>query len=668
MTVRSRLRSAVIVGATVPLMTVGLAVGTAGATPSAQQGRAVLPGSSPSWARPGNAVVAPAVAGHPISARVYLAPRHKRQLDAMVAAVSNPASPQYRHFLTPQQYQQRFGPSTQQVAAVSRWLTGAGLKVTAVANGNRYLVVSGTAAQAERAFATDLRSFRHGNRTDRAPARDLSVPKNLGSMVLGVAGLNEAPHTVSPAAAPPPAGFRNARPCSRYYGQLTAKYQADYQTPLPKFQGKYRDYAVCGYTPRQLRSAYGVTGSGLSGEGVTVAITDAYAAPTILSDANTYATRHGDEAFDHGQFSQSLPKQPFRKQDDCGPSGWYGEETLDVEAVHGMAPGANVIYYASRSCYDNDFLDTLARVVDDNEATIVSNSWSDVESNETVATIRAYEAIFEQGAVQGIGFFFSSGDSGDELASTGQMQPDYPASDPYVTAVGGTSLAVGQGGSYQFEAGWGTDKYNLSSDGHRWVPTSPPFLYGAGGGFSTLFPRPAYQRGVVPASSPSGRAVPDIAMDADPNTGMLIGETQTFPDGVSYGEFRLGGTSLASPLMAGMQALATQQAGSRLGFANPAIYQLAGQHSTALRDITGKHDGAATVRPDFVNGVNADDGIVYSVRTFGDDSSLATSKGWDDVTGTGTPNGGYFAAVTGDGTATPPGHGHGHGHHGHGTR
>jgi len=134
---------------------------------------------------------------------------------------------------------------------------------------------------------------------------------------------------------------------------------------------------------------------------------------------------------------------------------------------------------------------------------------------------------------------------------------------------------------------------------------------------------------------------PTSALDADPTTGMLVGETQTFPRGVGYGEYRIGGTSLASPLMAGLQALATQESG-RLGFANPRIYQLARSGSGAFRDVTAAHDGAANVRPDYVNRANASGGVAYSVRTFGDDSSLHTGAGWDDVTGVGSPTAAYL--------------------------
>ena len=170
--------------------------------------------------------------------------------------------------------------------------------------------------------------------------------------------------------------------------------------------------------------------------------------------------------------------------------------------------------------------------------------------------------------MQGQSFLFSSGDNGDELANTGIKQADASASDPFVTAVGGTSDAIGPDGKFLFQTGWGTEKYSLSTNGKAWTPNG--YLYGAGGGESMLFNRPAYQNGVVPSSYGSGRAVPDVGLDADPTTGMLIGLTQTFPDGVAYGEYRIGGTSLASPLFAGFTALRAQAAGrTRVGFLNP---------------------------------------------------------------------------------------------------
>ena len=140
-------------------------------------------------------------------------------------------------------------------------------------------------------------------------------------------------------------------------------------------------------------------------------------------------------------------------------------------------------------------------------------------------------------------------------------------------------------------------------------------------------------------------------MDADPNTGMLIGQTQTFPNSVHYGEHRTGGTSLASPLYAGELALALQKTGAKgFGLLNPSLYAAKGvfidvKATTHLGDV----------RPDYVNRNDPSDGIVYSVRTFGQDSSLTVTKGWDTVTGLGVPNPSLFAPASTAGTATVPG-------------
>jgi len=212
--------------------------------------------------------------------------------------------------------------------------------------------------------------------------------------------------------------------------------------------------------------------------------------------------------------------------------------------------------------------------------------------------------------------------------------------------VGGTSLAVGKGDTYKFETGWGTLKGALAADGKSW--NTPVYTSGAGGGTSKLYPQPWYQSGVVPntlARANGGtlnmRVSPDIAAVADPNTGFLIGQTQTFSDGsVKYSEFRIGGTSLASPVIAAVQALAQEaRGGVPVGFANPLIYS---QFDTsAYRDVVdhpfgGTHE-LAVVRNDFANAENAKDGILTSLRVLGHDSSLNATPGYDNVTGVGTP-------------------------------
>jgi subtilase family serine protease len=496
-------------------------------------------------------------------------------------------------------------------------------------------------AAAERAFGTQLHNYRKDGHTYRAPARTASAPAALNGAVLTVTGLDTAPHraTHDDELPPPDQVFRNAGPFSSYYGSTVA-------STLPDAYGTKIPYAVKGYTGKQLRAAYGA--GSRTGKGVRVAITDAYASPTIAADAATYASKHGDAAYRGGQLRQVLPGN-YTHTTDCNASGWYGEETLDVEAVHAVAPASDIVYVGSASCQDDDLIDALGKIVDGHLADIVSNSWGDIEANQTPDLAAAYDQVFQFGAVEGIGFYFSSGDNGDEVANTGTKQVDTPANSAWVTAVGGTSLAVGKGDAYLWETGWGTEKAVLAADGKSWTGFPGTFTSGAGGGTSRTVAQPYYQKGVVPdalakANSADGnRVVPDIAAIADPNTGFLVGQTQTFPDGTEqYSEYRIGGTSLAAPVIAAVQALAQEaRGGEALGFANPAIYARHG--SKAYHDVTDNPTGSglAVVRVDYVNGFDAAGGLSTSVRSLGKDSSLKAVKGYDDVTGVGSPAYGY---------------------------
>jgi subtilase family serine protease len=621
-----------------------------------------------------------------IDVKLYLADQHAAELAGLVTKVSTPGSAEYGKYLTAAQYRARYAPSSATVTAVKKFVTDAGLSVAAVASNRSYVTAHGSVAQVQKAFDTSLKKYTLQGQTVRAAAKAPSLPVALQGKVIAVSGLASisslmkpshvdgakvagstakltTPAVKAPKAktfAPPPDAFVNAPPCSSYFGQKIA-------TDQPKAFGKSQPYVTCGYTPTQLQGAYGLTSSlskGIDGHGVTVAITDAYAAPTILSDANTYATKHGQAAFSSKQFSQVLPSE-FRygyddtvNGDQCGEQGWYGEETLDVEAVHAVAPGAKIKFVASPSCDNADFADTLNTVVDGHLADIVTNSWGGTdESNGSPELDTVYEQIFYQAASTGIGFYFSSGDSGDGH-SAGDPTADppippngptaqAPANSPLVTAVGGTSLAVSKSNKRQFETGWSTAKSTLTAG--AWSPAPPGnYLYGAGGGTSRVFAQPSYQKGIVPSSlskrygSKAARVVPDVSAVGDPGTGFLVGETQTFPDGTAkYSEYRLGGTSLASPVFAGIMALADQANKHPHGFANPALYKLYG--SSALYDPKPVAN-QGVVRVDYVNGSDATDGLSTSLRsmdvTVG--TILRTRSGYDDITGVGTPNGSSF--------------------------
>ncbi|GAC1383683.1 MAG: S53 family peptidase [Marmoricola sp.] len=588
----------------------------------------------------------------PVNVRVYLTPRGGvAALSAAALAASTPGSATYRQFLSPAQYHARYDATAQTVGAVKSWLTGAGLKVADVGGYNRYVDVVGDVAGAQRAFSVTMGTYTHDGMTVQAPSGELSAPNAVASSVLGVSGLDTTPMVSAPKTqkpAPPSAGFRNAPVCSHWYGDATPQNTPTPDgTVLPLFNSQSLPFAPCGYTGPQLRNTYeaGNTG-GLDGTGVTVAIVDAYASPTIASDANTYATSVGDPAFTRGQFSQNLPlsftqgNATKSTHEACNASGWYGEETLDVEAVHAMAPAANVRYYASASCNDADFVAAMARVVDEGKAQIVSDSWGGTGDALKAGLQGVYDAVFSQGALEGISFVFSSGDSGDEAAALGTPQTDYPASDPLVTAVGGTSTEITPDG-IRAQTGWQTSKYVLSSDQSAWT-LSLAFQYGGGGGFSTNIKEPTYQKNAGITDPNGGRAVPDVAMDADPTTGMLVGQTQSFPTGVQYDTYRIGGTSLASPLFAGMTALKIQASGSGLGLLNPLIYA---DHS-GFQDVTGAGVDPGAIRVDYANGVDSSGGYRYSVRTFnGGTTTLSVGPGWDSETGWGSATAGWLTAA-----------------------
>jgi len=642
-TTRFRKRAGIAAAVTLPLLAGALATGLPAQAFGAQPHRDVLKNTKPLWAT-AKADRGSTDGGTKVNARVYLAGRDASGLAAYAKAVSDPHSASYHKYLSAERARARFGATQKQKAAVRSWLTSAGLKVTGTHE--HYVSVSGDADSTEKAFGTELHDYAKGGKTYHAPQNAASVPSSLHGAVLTVVGLDNAPKLAKHDEALPPPGpvFRNSGPFSRYYGSKTARH-------LPKAYGKHMPYAVKGYTGKQLRAAYGAAGSKLTGKGVTVAITDAYASPTIAEDASRYAERNGDKAYGKRQFGQVLPGG-YSHTKDCDAAGWYGEESLDVEAVHAVAPAADITYVGGASCQDADLLDSLSKVVDHRLADVVSNSWGDVEKNETPDVAAAYDHVFQLGAVEGIGFYFSSGDNGDNVASTGTKQVDTPANSPWVTAVGGTSLAVGEDNSYTFETGWGTDQAPLSKNGKTWKGLPGPFTSGAGGGTSRSYGQPFYQRGVVPdalakANGPKRqRVVPDVAAVADPNTGFLVGQTQKQTDGTNaYSEYRIGGTSLAAPVIAGVQALAQQaQHGTPIGFANPSLYARSG--SKAYHDVTdhplGPKSELAVVRVDFANGADDSDGLKTSLRTLGKDSSLKATTGYDDVTGLGSPTSGYL--------------------------
>lgn len=698
------LRTAVMVSASAWLVVLG-----APAVPaSASSLRARLVQTLAPTLRGVHQLLGPAPASAPVSAIVSLRPRDQAGLDAFIAHVTNPADRRYGHYLSARQFRTRFAPTKDDTDAVASWLRASGLDVTAIPANHRFVAVSGTVAQAQHAFGLTIDRVRALGSIVDAPLRDARVPAALARVVSGVRGLDGGDVAKAQSLLPPP-GYATSGPCSSYFGELTAT-----DTPGAFGQGPFSD-APCGYTPSQLQTAYGLNpayAAGIDGRGVKVAIIDPFDSPRAKADTDTYSSRHGLPPVDLTRIADPLataiPNLPTLPADVnkipgvglvtglvaglLDPDGATEEETLDIEAVHALAPGASIVYEASDSLLNVALLIAQNDVVDHKRAQIVSNSYgADDDAQDSME-----DAILQQAAAEGIGFYFSSGDQGDETRDPngpGDRETDATANNPLATAVGGTSMAIGAGGAVQWQTYWGNFTSTLVNG--AWDPSPPgDYFAGGGGGTSQAYAEPAYQKGVVPddlanywAGKPAeagatqssilplsvtdnavtpqvpGRVEPDISMLGDPNTGMIVGDTQDFTayknplhqqlptDDVRYGEFRIGGTSLSSPLFAAVMALADQAAGHPHGFVNPALYAAYKSDPSIVTDLTASSTKRAVVRRNFVNTTDASGGITTVLRDFDEPLTLHDRRGFDDATGMGTPNGIPFLHALAPGSA-----------------
>jgi subtilase family serine protease len=643
-----------------------------------------LTGTEPAWAS-GAKPIGPARSTSALTTQVYLA-GDASGLTAYAQAVSDPQSRDYLRFLSPAQVDSRFSAGPRAVAAVENWLVGSGLKVSRVSPDQ--IDATGTIADTEEAYGTKLYEFKTSAGTFRAPDSNARVPASIAGDLLSIGGLENRPTLMHPADLVTQLGtvrpglnhgklpmstgadgapYLGPTPCSSYWGQHL-------DTTDPEINGAHQPYDICGYTPSQLRGAYDLTAR-QTGAGVTVAIVDAYASSTITADADKYAADHGARPFGHGQFKQTATPAQWTDQAVCGD--WSPEETLDVEAVHALAPNANIHYYGANSCNDSDFLAVLSSIVDHRSADVINDSWGEVISstagNEPPSTIAVYNQLFQRAVAEGIEVVFAAGDCGAEVPTTvcgaadtsSQPQADFPSSDPYVTSVGGTAVEIGKRRNFERAVPWGDDGsvlagsiwLSLASDGYQ--PNG--WLFGGGGGASgpsitQAFPgfsQPWYQKGVVPASLaeslPTGqtasspmRVTPDVSMDADPYTGFLIGETQLLPDGsTGYAESSVGGTSLATALFAALVADSQQSHRMPRGFVNPTLYWDYSHRAGYFHEIVSPAASSAPYT------ILASGGITSPPMAIqlGDDQPLIATPGYNDATGVGMPGKGVLPKI-----------------------
>jgi subtilase family serine protease len=666
------------------LATGGSIVG-ASAAGAAVSGRTPLKGSAVTATARKHAVGAVAKSAR-VNFKLVLKLRDASGAKSLVRAISSPGSASYRHYLTASQWESRFSPATSEVSSARTWLASEGFKVGAGSKDRITISASGTAAQVEKAFGTTLKNYKLHGHTVRMAARTMSVPASLSGSVVGALGINQniaTPASASGSAAstranvaaaanpfpPAPPAFITAPPCGH-------SYQAKIATVTPPFGHGYPSkvpYQVCGYQPGQLRSAYNI-GSANTGQGVTVAVIDAYGSSTIASDSARYFRMNDPgHPFANAHFSQ-INSTPFTDEAECDASSWLNEQAIDVQSVHSMAPDAHILYVGAQNCIDGLF-DSEQNVIDNGLANVVTNSWGDDAGDllDDVATRTAFDDLFMLADTTGMSVLFSSGDNGDNFNLFGLSSADYPPSSPFVTAVGGTSLKVGANGQQTGQLGWATGRsWKCTANVVGGIPgctksavgTWLPVTYdGGSGGFTSYdYTQPWYQAGVVPSALALRnealfgdiplRVEPDISMDADPSTGFLIGLHETFPNGtVRYGQTRYGGTSLASPILAGVIADADQAAGTPVGFINPAIYKLDGTAGAIGDIVPGGKQGQIRVDHAFTY-VPGAKGYVQSFReityegaiTYCDatgncatrPNTLTTAPGYDSMTGLGS--------------------------------
>jgi subtilase family serine protease len=633
-----------VIGATATV--VGLAVvgagGSAGASP-APKGYEPLPGSVAPFTT--HTRVAGSVAGSDrLTIQMWLRPQ-LAAAERLVSAVSTPGSPLFRHYLSPAAYTARFGATSREAGRAESWLRAKGFTAVHTDAGRDYVRATAAAATIEAAFRTQLKLYRASARVNagryplRANDRPVYIPASLAGSVLGVTGLdNAAPILPLMRQGTHPAGSPTVA-CSHYYGQHTGSGPEKYgTTTFPT--------AICGYSAGQLRAAY--RAGGLSaGKGQTVALVELGLTPDMFLTLQDYAAANGMPAP-----SPSHYREISLGNNSCGDP-FFIEEQLDVEMSYDMAPGANLVVMGGDSCAAdfglqglfNADIAILNGVHGHPLASIASNSWGSGNEDQPVFWTNIENAYLVRAAGEGVGMYFSSGDGSGTFM---------PAADPFAVAVGGTTLGIGKTGNRLFETGWSTRFFILHKN--AWLDQGENGA--AGGGPSLLWKEPAYQVGVVPPAltkapgdrgGPPVRSVPDISAEADLFTGVHVGILAVSPKHPNrppkFIQIAIGGTSVASPLVAGMVATAQQGQSKPFGFTDPALYKLAG--TSAFFDTL----------PETSNSPAADRGVLCPQQfcgilglTTSDDQSRGMSgytgqvtlKGYDNMSGLGTPNGPNF--------------------------
>ena len=513
--------------------------------------------------------------------------------------------PEQRQYISREAFAAQRGAHPEDVAKVEAFAQEHNLTVVEVSVPKRSIRLAGTIENLTVAFRPNLKKSKVGSRTVRTRTGGVSVPKELGDIVVAVLGFDNRPA---------------ARPHCRSLGGATAR-RGPKATSSTKGSKKAAAHNSPNgsFTPPEVARLYNFP-RGVEGTGQCIAIIelndfnrdDPHPHPTgtgfTLNDLKTYFTSLGlptpvvtaiGVASD-GSVGANVP----------GPdSNADGEVMLDIEVAGAVAPKAKIaVYFALNT--DNGFLAAFNAALHDNirKPSVISISWGSAEDFNTQQALDAFNQALQDAATLGVTVCCSSGDDGSSDISRpqdrdGHPHVDFPASSPFALACGGTKL-LGSGTTINSEVVW--------NQGNG----------GTGGGVSNVFSRPAYQSKAKVPKSPKGRVgrgVPDVAGDADPSTGYQVRLVGGAPDVI-------GGTSGVSPLWAGLIACINQRLASRgkppAGFINPLLFNTPANAGIFRDIVTGNND---------IEGLGK-----YKAR-----------KGWDACTGLGTPDGTKLMAALG---------------------
>ena len=561
------------------LLALGLAT-LPGSPASAQTNRVVLPGHIPTAAAAAQRLGS--VDSHQtLTLALTLPLRNTDQLADLLRGLYDPKDSRFGHYLSPDEFTARFGPTAEDYAAVAEFARAHGLQVTAVHPNRTILEVAGPVQTVEETFGVNLGRYQStAGRQFYAPDAEPSVPAALFGRVSGVLGLDSA---------------------STRHPLYRVRRHALVPLATSALTGP-----AGGLAPTGITTAYNLNTVKETGSGQTLGLfeLDGYTSGDITAYEDQFGLPH--------VLLQNILVGGFNGK----PTATEGplEVTLDIDMQAALAPNAAKILVYEAPNTDAGLIACYNKIASDNLAKEISTSWADYETATSAQIVSSENKAFMQMAAQGQSIYAASGDTGSYADGANLVVLD-PGSQPYMVGVGGTTLSTNTDGSYASETTWN----DYGGDG-------------SGGGISMNWAIPSYQAGVVsPASlgSTTMRNVPDVSLDADPASGYDIYASEVDPNtGASYGWFTIGGTSAAAPLWAAFTALVNQRRVTNgkpiLGFANPAIYATA----------KGSHYGIDF--HDIADGSDND--------TSDNDTYYPAVTGYDDATGWGSFQGANLLA------------------------